>query len=79
MVALSASKPPGDVASSASGDVLRPHPTTCPRSRSAATSATAIWELSTSCTPKWIRVYGDEDNRDLQGALPGTTATCPTH
>jgi hypothetical protein len=28
----------------------------------------AVWELST-LRAEWIRVYGDEDNRDLQGAL----------
>jgi regulator of replication initiation timing len=28
----------------------------------------AIWELST-IRAEWIRVYGDEENRDLQGAL----------
>jgi hypothetical protein len=28
----------------------------------------AVWELST-LRAEWIRVYGDEENRDLQGAL----------
>jgi len=28
----------------------------------------AVWELST-LRAEWIRIYGDEDNRDLQGAL----------
>lgn len=28
----------------------------------------AVWELSTLMT-EWVRVYGDEDNRDLGGAL----------
>jgi hypothetical protein len=28
----------------------------------------AVWELST-LQAEWIRIYGDEDNRDLQGAL----------
>jgi hypothetical protein len=28
----------------------------------------AVWELST-LQAEWIRVYGDEENRDLQGAL----------
>jgi hypothetical protein len=28
----------------------------------------AVWDLST-LRAEWIRVYGDEDNRDLQGAL----------
>src|SRR5690348_17312187 len=28
----------------------------------------AIWELST-LRAEWTRIYGDEDNRDLQGAL----------
>jgi hypothetical protein len=28
----------------------------------------AVWELST-LRAEWVRVYGDEDNRDLQGAL----------
>jgi hypothetical protein len=30
--------------------------------------AEAIWELST-LRAEWERIYGDEDNRDLQGAL----------
>ena len=29
---------------------------------------TAVWELST-IRAEWIRIYGDEDNRDLEGAL----------
>ena len=29
---------------------------------------TAVWELST-IRAEWIRIYGDEENRDLQGAL----------
>lgn len=28
----------------------------------------AVWELSTICA-EWERIYADEDNRDLQGAL----------
>lgn len=28
----------------------------------------AVWELST-LQAEWIRIYGDEENRDLQGAL----------
>ena len=28
----------------------------------------AVWELST-VRAEWVRIYGDEDNRDLQGAL----------
>jgi hypothetical protein len=28
----------------------------------------AVWELST-LRAEWVRVYGDEDNRDLRGAL----------
>jgi hypothetical protein len=27
-----------------------------------------VWELSTLMT-EWVRVYGDEENRDLAGAL----------
>ena len=45
-----------------------------------ANHPTAIWELSTLMT-EWLRVYGDEDNRDLSAALwwherwlPGTLA-----
>jgi hypothetical protein len=30
--------------------------------------AEAVWELST-LRAEWIRIYGDQDNRDLQGAL----------
>ena len=33
-----------------------------------ANHAEAVWELST-LRAEWERIYGDEDNRDLQGAL----------
>ena len=49
---------------------LRPHyadyVTRIPRCWSAHMAA--VWELST-LQAEWTRVYGDDDNRDLQGAL----------
>jgi hypothetical protein len=49
---------------------LRPHyPDYLPKlPRCWAAHRTAIWELST-IRAEWTRIYGDEDNRDLQGAL----------
>jgi regulator of replication initiation timing len=49
---------------------LRPHyPDYLPRLPQCwASHRTAIWELST-IHAEWIRIYGGEENRDLQGAL----------
>lgn len=51
-------------------EFLRPHyPDYVARLRPCVLShGEAVWELST-LRAEWIRVYGDEDNRDLQGAV----------
>jgi hypothetical protein len=51
-------------------EFLRPHyPDYLARLRPCVLShGEAVWELST-LRAEWIRVYGDEDNRDLPGAL----------